>query len=232
MVGDVMAGSSCESAALSPVFAWCRSIPCRALGPRPEPTWVMSWDIHPPTEAVNAQVSQQQLVLLFMVMTLTLAHCAKDKEMGGEQTLYPPWLTVPMQWPKCESKQCLGHSPVPSTFGKSCHIVSSEHNSLGDCVWSTHMSESGLWELCYEWVCAGDRGMDSPASLGQSQPWALHRASGCHSERLESASVGAQTTLAHLTEAIHTLVNRLVGGRARRWNQRNEWVQFGRKQGC
>lgn len=79
-----------------------------------------SWDVPLVTEAINAQASQQQIVLLSRIMTLTLAHCAEDMEARGEQTMFPPQFHFPVAMTKVSSKLVPAYFPVPSSFGKPC----------------------------------------------------------------------------------------------------------------
>ena len=59
-------------------------------------------------------------------------------------------------------------------------------------------------------ICADEREVDSPPSVGQSRPCAPWRASGCHGGRLGSASAGAGTTSAPPTAADLSLDHRWV----------------------
>ena len=45
-------------------------------------------------------------------------------------------------------------------------------------------------------ICADEREVDSPPSVGQSRPRAPRRTSGCHGGRLGSVSAGLGTTSA------------------------------------
>ena len=49
-------------------------------------------------------------------------------------------------------------------------------------------------------ICADEREVDSPPSVGQSRPRAPRRTSGCHGGSLGSASTGTGTTSAPPTE--------------------------------